>query len=107
MPDWSREVRARLSPLRLPATRESEIVEELSQHLDDRWRELIAGGASPDEATQLALADFKDADTLARRIAALRQAHPPVSITPGTPARHFFSDVWQDLRYASRMFRKH
>ena len=48
-----REVRTRLSSLRLSPTRESEIVEELSQHLDDRWRELIAGGASPDEATQL------------------------------------------------------
>ena len=104
---WSREVRARLSALHLSPAREIEIVEELSQHLDDRWRELIASGASPDEAAELALADFKDADTLARHIAALRQAHPAVSIAPGTPARHLLSDVWQDLRYALRMFRKH
>ena len=51
MPDWAQHVRPRLSSLRLSPTRETEIVEELSQHLDDRWRELIAGGASPDEAT--------------------------------------------------------
>ena len=50
MPDWSREVRRRVSSLPLSPTRETEIVEELSQHLDDRWRELIAGGASPEEA---------------------------------------------------------
>jgi hypothetical protein len=37
-------VRGRLSGLRLSPTREAEIVEELSQHLDDRYRELIAGG---------------------------------------------------------------
>ena len=30
MPDWSREVRRRLSSLRLSPTRETEIVEELS-----------------------------------------------------------------------------
>ncbi len=45
MPDWAREVRARLSSLRLSPTREAEIVDELSQHLDERWRELMAGGA--------------------------------------------------------------
>jgi predicted permease len=84
-----------------------EIVEELSQHLDDRWRELMAGGASPDEATRLALADFKDGEALARHIAALRQARASTSIAPGVPAHHVLGDVWQDLRYAARMFRKH
>ena len=44
MPDWAAHVRPRLSPLRLSPNRENEIVEELSQHLDDRWRELVAGG---------------------------------------------------------------
>ena len=62
MPDWAGEVRARLSSLRLSPTRESEIVEELSQHLDDRWRELIAGGASADEATRLTLSQFRGDD---------------------------------------------
>jgi hypothetical protein len=44
MPDWAREVRTRLSSLQFSPTRESEIVEELSQHLEERWRELIASG---------------------------------------------------------------
>jgi hypothetical protein len=35
MPDWAREVRARLSSLRLSPVREAEIVDERSQHLDD------------------------------------------------------------------------
>lgn len=58
MPDWARDVRARLSSLRLSPTREREIVEELSQHLDDRWHELIAGGLASDEAARLTLAEF-------------------------------------------------
>ena len=53
-PTWTREVRSRLSALSLSATREAEIVEELSQHLADRHRELRDGsGVSPDEATRV------------------------------------------------------
>lgn len=106
MPDWSGHVRARLSSLHLSATRENEIVEELSQHLEDRWRELIAGGTSPDEATRLALADFREGNVLARHLAALRQAHPPPSITPGAPGERWLSDLRQDLHYAARTLRK-
>ena len=74
MPDWTDEVRARLSSLRLSPTREREIVEELSQHLEDRWRELLSAGASPDEATETTLAEFRQGDRLARHMAPLRGA---------------------------------
>ena len=107
MRNWERHVRPRLASLRLSPARENEIVDELSQHLEDRWRELVAGGASPEDATRLALADFRDGDVLARHLAPLRQAHPPVSITPGaSPGRHLLGDLWQDLRYAARTLRK-
>lgn len=106
MPDWAQHVRPRLSSLRLSPTRENEIVEELSQHLEDRWRELIASGASPDEATELALADFRERNLLARDLAPLRQAHQPSPITPGGPSGHMLDDLWQDLRYALRQLRK-
>jgi hypothetical protein len=45
--DWLRPSahRSTLASLRLSPTRENEIVEELSQHLEDRWEELVAGGA--------------------------------------------------------------
>ena len=102
MPDWAEHVRPRLSKLRLSPVREAEIVEELSHHLDERWRELIAGGASHDEAARLALADFREGDLLARYIAPLRQAQPPSPITPGAPKADLFSDLWQDLRYSVR-----
>src|SRR5215813_6888394 len=102
MPDWTQHVRPRLSGLRLSPTREAEIVEELSQHLEDCYRELIAGGMSPDEAIRAALADFRDGNVLAEYIAPLRQAHPPSAITPGAPGGQLLSDLWQDLRYAAR-----
>src|SRR5262245_58477807 len=103
MPDWTQHVRPRLASLRLSPTREAEIVEELSQHLEDRYRELISGGATPDEATLLALADFSEGNYLARYMAPLRQAHSSAPITAGAPRGHLFSDLWQDLRYAARI----
>jgi predicted permease len=103
---WAGEVRARLSPLRLSPAREAEIVDELSQHLDDHYRELIAGGASPEEATRVALADFRSSSVLARQMGSLRQAHAAPPVTPGAPTGHLLSDLRQDLRYAVRTFWK-
>jgi len=104
--DWSREIRARLATLRLSPARELEIVEELSQHLEDRWQELVAGGVAPDEATRAALAEFSGADALAKRMATLRQAHASVLPVPGAPARHLLAALSHDLRYAARTLRK-
>ena len=52
MPDWKDAIRQRLGDLRLEPSRESEIVEELAQHLDDRYRELLAVGATPEESSR-------------------------------------------------------
>jgi chromosome segregation ATPase len=46
MPDWKQESKRRLAELKLAPTREAEIVEELAQHLGDRYHELLAGGAN-------------------------------------------------------------
>ena len=72
-PEWARELRARLSSLQLPPAREAEIIEELSQHLDDRLQELIAAGATLEAAARLTLDEF-DAERLARYLAPLRQS---------------------------------
>src|SRR6185436_18566210 len=99
MRDWAQYVRPRLASLRLSPSRENEIVEELSQHLDDRWRELTAGGTAHDEATRLALAEFREGNLLAQYMAPLRQAQTTTPITPGAPAGRVFADVWQNVRY--------
>jgi predicted permease len=106
MPDWKPHIRSRLASLRLSWSRENEIIEELSQHLEDRWRKLVAGGASEHEATKLALAGFREGDMLARQLAPLRQAHAPEPVTPGASAGRLLGDLWQDLRYAARTLRK-
>ena len=106
MPEWAEHLRPRLSVLRLSPARENGIVDELSQHLEDRWRELKASGASDEEATRLALAEFREGNLLAEYLAPLQQAQTPIPITPGVATGHVFRDVWLDLRYAARRLRK-
>lgn len=106
MPDWKPNIRPRLASLRLSPTRENEIIEELSQHLEDRYKELVTGGASEEDATKQALAGFREGEVLARHLATLRQANTPEPITPGAPATRLLADLWQDLRYAARTLRK-
>ena len=104
MPDWKPHIRSRLASLHLSPSRENEIIEELSQHLEDRRRELMAGGTSEDEATKLALAGFREGNLFARNLAPLRQARAPEPITPGAPAGRLLSDLRQDVRHATRTF---
>ena len=106
MPDWREHLRSRLQPLRLSPAREAEILEELSQHLDDRYEELRRGGTREDVARRLAIEELRDAEALARHMRGLRQVHAAAGITPGVRRRGLLRDAAQDLRYATRMLRK-
>ena len=53
MPDWKREIRRHLAALKLAPAREAEIVEELAQHADDRYRELRNEGVAESEARSM------------------------------------------------------
>jgi putative ABC transport system permease protein len=105
MHDWHSEVRARLAHLRLKPEREADIVDEISQHLAERYREALSSGASPEEATRLAVAEFRAGNVLAQRIAALKQAHAPAAVSAGMATGSVLADLWHDLRYAARTFR--
>jgi hypothetical protein len=77
VPEWRTAVRQRLATLGLRPEREAEIVEELSQHLEDRYAELQ--GALGDEAAErVALAEL---DGLAAA------SGEDLAVTPGAEAR--------------------
>ncbi len=103
---WIDQLRPRLAALRLTAAREVEIIEELSQHLDDRYEELRAMGVEDPEARRIALEELDDHDTLAREMRALRQSRVPSPVVEAPPRLGVVRDVAQDLRYAARMLRK-
>ena len=103
MPDWNDEVRRRLVPLGLPAAREQDVVEELVQHLEDRYEELVASGVPAERAAEVTRSAFSSEEGLARRMAALRTAHTPPPTDSGPPSAHILRDIWQDARYGMRL----
>ena len=86
--EWAQHVRPRLSSLCLSPARENEIIEELSHHLEDRWRELVAGGEPEDDATRLALAEFRDGNLAAvALVACLVPTRRALAIEPANALR--------------------
>ena len=111
VPRWKEEIRQRLADLRLSPTRESEIVEELAQHLEDRYDELLARGATTDEASRVVLAELSESDLLVRELRRLeRPVARRVAPEPITIGAHWTSkmvaNLWQDLRYGARSLLK-
>lgn len=106
MPEWKKEIRQRLTGLALEPTREAEIVEELSQHLDDRYAELRSSGATQAEASRIAVADLSDSKLLARELRRVEKQVTGDNIVLGSRRKNMIADLRQDLRYGSRMLRK-
>jgi hypothetical protein len=106
MHSWADELRTRLAKLKLDPAREAEIIEELSQHLDEIYEDLQASGITEDEARRLAMAELQEPERLARLMRELRQARCPTPIPPGTPKRYVPDGLWTDVRYAARMLMK-
>jgi putative ABC transport system permease protein len=106
MPDWKEEIASRLSSLRLASTRDTEIVEELAQHLEDRYQELVSGGATDEEARSDVLMELDYENLLAKgRLGMVREARQEAA-APGEGGQNFFANFWQDLRYALRQFHR-
>jgi len=106
MPDWKPEIVRRVARLDLVPTREAEIVDELSQHLEDRYQELLAGGQSEDAAFRTSLDELKGEDLLASGLKPVETAFYREPIVPGKAGRNFFASVFYDVRHAFRMLRK-
>lgn len=60
MPDWRKEIRSLIAPLNLDVTRESEVVEELNQHLADRHEEMLASGLSAEQVDEALRKELHD-----------------------------------------------
>ncbi len=103
MPDWKPEIRRRLAGLKLEPAREAAIVEELAQYLDDCYAELLAEGATEEEAYQQTVAELSGSELLARELCRMERQSNPEPVVLGTNRRkNVIADFWKDLRHAAR-----
>src|SRR5581483_687008 len=98
MPDWQPAIRTRLRGVPLDPAREAEIVEELSAHLDDRYREQLRAAVAGPVAERAAIAELE-----ALRIAP-RPRHDPLPIG-SKEGRNLMANIWHDVKVALRMMR--
>src|SRR5437762_1061501 len=105
--DSRQEIRQRLSALKLAPTREAEIVEELAQHVEDRYHEQLARGATEAEAKSAALAELRENDLLAKELRRVERRVNTEPIIVGANGRtNLITGLWQDLRYGARSLLK-
>jgi predicted permease len=106
MHDWREEIRQRLASLQLEPAREVEIVEELSQDLEDHCRELLARGARPEEAYRMVLAEVREGEMLQRELRRVERSIKEEPAVSGARRSNVLRDTLQDLRFGLRMLRR-
>src|SRR5689334_6490812 len=103
MIDFQQMVRERLRGIGLSPVREAEIVDEVAQHLRDRYESHMSNGASPQEAERQIAAELNER-VLARELRDIeRRWSEPVTL--GAERPDFWSGLWQDVRYGARVLR--
>jgi predicted permease len=106
MPEWKPEILRCLAPLKLSPAREGEIAEEIAQHLEDRYHELLVTGQSEDAAFRTAIDELKGEDLLARSLLAVENDLYREPVALGKGSSNLFAGILQDIHYAVRMMRK-
>lgn len=103
MPDWRSEIARRMADARLDPASEHELIEELAQDLEDRYREMLAGGEDETAAREAVLRGVGDIDTSRwRRQSGRSQLSPAGSASSGNIVLDFF----RDLHYGWRVVRR-
>jgi putative ABC transport system permease protein len=115
MPDWEQFVRKNLRLTSVEPERETEIVQELAQQIDDAYRDALRRSLSEQEAARFAGRQVTDWNALARELASSpRGAVPPLrrwEDRAGSAAGKQMRWSWiagagRDVLFALRMMRK-
>ncbi len=107
MPDWEQEISRRLENLWIDPAREASIIDELSQHLEDRYEELLLAGNSESDARRTVLEELEGTELLATALPSnlrnsANSAPPPAAL----PSGNLLNDLLRDVRYGLRSLGK-
>ncbi|HXU09292.1 MAG TPA: ABC transporter permease, partial [Blastocatellia bacterium] len=117
MSDWTKYVRDHLAPLALDAERESQMVDEMAQHLEAVFEDALAAGASEQTAFERAATHIKDWRLLECELVRSKRpiAQPLVNTRLAREARiqwqsriggRVMGSILQDVNYGIRMLVK-
>ena len=103
MPDFKATVRRRLADRRIDPTLHVAVIDELAQHLDDRYRALRSNGLSAADAERDTIEELDD-ESLERELARAERMRPAPLAPLGRPAHAsgLLTQWSQDFRYAAR-----
>ena len=104
MPDWPKAIRSAIASLNLDPVREAEVVEELSQHLRDRYDEMLIRGTDPKQAERTLRSELNDGALLSGLKATVHTASLPLPIGNNTD-EPLLAGIWTDLRHGARLLR--
>jgi len=101
MPDWKREIERRLAGARMNPAAEHELIEELAQHLEDRYREMLSDNLDEAAASAAVLEELRDMDAKQwrQRRGKRRELEPVGMVASG----RLMPDLAGDIRYGWRM----
>jgi putative ABC transport system permease protein len=105
MPDWKEEVRRAIARLDLELGREEAIVNELAEHLRERFDELVRGGAGGEEAYRATLEELSEEKLRAGLRIMFEELPPPIALG-GEGRGGFWAGIAQDFRLAARQLRR-
>jgi putative ABC transport system permease protein len=104
MPDFKEEIRKRLTGLGLTPMREQEIVEELSQHLEDEYETALRGSVTEQQAREAVLLRLDESNLLGPELERVERRAPAEQVALGAERKsNMFADLGQDLRFGLRM----
>lgn len=95
----------------MSSANEAELVEELAQHAEDEFRELVSRATPPDQAIAILLARLDGPELREVAEARARAGRRPMTSPGESPRRGwvmaFLEESLGDARFATRIFRKH
>ncbi len=106
MRDWAHEIRKHIAGLSLSATREAEIIEEISQHLEQRYQELALTEINDELAHQSALNELADSQFLKGQLRKVERHFDDDAAIIGARRTNMIGDLWHDIKYGLRVFAK-
>src|SRR5918996_3153741 len=105
MSDWRQEISSFIKNLNVSPAKEEEIIEELSQHLNDRYQDLTTQGIPSEQAHKTVMEEFNGGKLATELRASLKRDQ--LRAVPEEPERHGnrLAEFWQNIRYGARVLR--